>query len=86
MDLVTLFLKTINSKGAATEPGTGQGKKKKTKKKASRAGEAEEADDGKADAEEASMAAGASQAAKAMFESMKAKMRGAGSERKHPPR
>ena len=72
VDLITLFLKTINKKGSPREA------KSKSKKKSW--GTAEEEAEGDA---EAGKAAGDNKAAKALFEAMKAKMKGTGAERKH---
>ena len=73
VDLVTLFLKAINNKGSPRKP--------KPKAKRESLDDAAAEDDAEADAE-AGQAAGSSKAAKALFEAMKAKMRGTGAERK----
>ena len=72
VDLITLFLKTINKKGSPREA--------KPKSKKTKTGTAEEEAEGDA---EAGKAAGDNTAAKALFEAMKAKMKGTGAERKH---
>lgn len=72
VDLITLFLKTINKKGSPREAKS-KSKKKKT-------GTADEEAEGDA---EVGKATGDHKAAKALFEAMKAKMQGTGAERKH---
>lgn len=79
MDLITLFLKTINKKGAPKPAKTKP--KDRARKKSQGASEEDAEGDAEADAE-AGQAAVGSKAAKALFEAMKAKMRGTGAERK----
>lgn len=75
MDLITLVLKTLNKKGSPRKA------KPKVKKK-SLGGQNAAEEDEEAGAE-AGQAAGSGKAAKALFEAMKAKMRGTGAERRH---
>lgn len=78
MDLISWFLKTINKRGSPKSAKT----KPKTRKTSRSRVEEDAEGGGEGDAETGQGVAG-SKAAKALFEAMKAKMRGTGSERRH---